>query len=169
MTKKTTAAAKTTATPKTTETATAVATSTAPAATSETAADADYIPSSHITHAKIDTITAAGDIPGGDVSTGGVVTFSANVLIRPTVGRKVWYRPGPQDRHSHMQWIEGEPLDATILAVHGDRSINAQVLDINGTPFIRRNWPLVQQGDDIPEGSYFEWMPYQTGQAAKAA
>jgi hypothetical protein len=156
-TKKTTPATKTTAAPQTTETAAAAATSTAPAATSETAADSGtYIATSHITEAGIGTLDAPQLV-------------AENVLIRPTVGRKVWYRPGPQDRHSHMQWIEGEPLDATILAVHGDRSINAQVLDINGTPFIRRSWPLVQQGDDIPDGSYFEWMPYQTGQAAKAA
>lgn len=107
--------------------------------------------------------------PVDQLTTSGSAGVIAPLLIHPTVGRKVWYRPGPQDRHSHMQWIDGEPLDATILAVHGDRCINAQVLDINGTAFVRRSWPLVQPGDEAPDGSYFEWMPYQTGQAAKAA
>lgn len=161
MTKKSTPATKT---PTSAVAGTSAATASAAA---EDAAVGTQIANSHYEVAKIDTLVATGDVGEGIVSAGNIPP--APVLIHPTVGRKVWYRPGPQDRHSHMQWIDGEPLDATILAVHGDRCINAQVLDINGTAFVRRSWPLVQPGDEAPDGSYFEWMPYQTGQAAKAA
>jgi hypothetical protein len=94
---------------------------------------------------------------------------TAPVLIVPSVGRKVWYRHNEDDRTAGMQIARGQPLDATVLAVWGDRCINAEVTDVVGQKFVRRSWLLKQQGDEFPDGvSYFEWMPYQTGQAAKA-
>ena len=48
--------------------------------------------------------------------------------------------------------------------------MNLAVFDSNGTPHSRTSVPLVQEGEDKLEHGYFcEWMPYQVGQAAKAA
>lgn len=96
-------------------------------------------------------------------------------MITPTVGRKVWYRPGMSDLVGPipMAVLSGQPLDATIIAVWGDRVINALVTDINGHQFGRRSIRLAQEGDDqapvnaagFPDHGYAEWMPYQNGQA----
>lgn len=102
-------------------------------------------------------------------------------MITPTVGRKVWYRPSKFDVQgpgamSVVYDADGtpKPLDATVLAVWGDRCINVQVLDIMGKPFTKTSITLIQEGDSTPknpEGSenygYVEWMPYQTKAAAR--
>jgi hypothetical protein len=107
----------------------------------------------------------------------------APVVIRPSVGRKVWYRPSAHDLIGvgAMSVAGGQPLDATILAVWGDRCINVQVLDSYGKPFAKTSVTLLQDGDTPPmngpkdkegnptPGGYVEWMPYQKGQASKAA
>ena len=114
--------------------------------------------------------------------------MSGNIfVIEPSVGRKVWYRPSAHDllgvgamqvagSHPNIQ-----PLDATVLAVWGPRMVNVVVYDIYGKPFTKTSCTLVQPGDMPPmqgpkdadgnptPGGYVEWMPYQQGQAAKAA
>lgn len=99
-------------------------------------------------------------------------------MITPTVGRKVWYRPSTFDKTGvgAMQCATGQPLDATILAVWGDRCINVLVLDVYGKPFTKTSITLKQEGDEMPKdadgkevGGYAEWMPYQQGQAARQA
>jgi hypothetical protein len=67
-----------------------------------------------------------------------------------------------------------QPLDATVLAVWGDRCINLLVIDIMGKQFPVLSCTLLQDGDEPPKdadgkaiGRYAEWMPYQTAQAAK--
>lgn len=104
-------------------------------------------------------------------------------MIKPTVGRKVWYRPSLNDLQGPIPMYmvghpntEPQPLDATVLAVWGDRCINVQVLDITGKAFTKTSVLLLQEGDPTPktpEGNevfgYCEWMPYQVGQAAKQA
>jgi hypothetical protein len=48
--------------------------------------------------------------------------------------------------------------------------VNLAVFDSNGVSHSRTSVQLVQAGEDKPEHGYFcEWMPYQVGQAAKAA
>lgn len=103
-------------------------------------------------------------------------------IIKPTVGRKVWYRPSAYDLTGMgaMQVSYQQPLDATIIAVWGDRCINVLVTDIAGKQFAKLSTTLVQEGDNLPmhgprdkegnntPGGYVEWMPYQMGQAAKA-
>ena len=102
-------------------------------------------------------------------------------MIKPTVGRKVWYRPSRQDMTGPLPMnmignpdYNPQPLDATVLAVHGDRMVNVLVLDVYGKPFTKTSVTLIQEGDPTPktaEGAeaygYVEWMPYQNAQAAK--
>lgn len=89
-------------------------------------------------------------------------------VITPTVGRKVWYRPGPQD--SAMVQINGQPLDATVVAVWNSGYVNLVIFDAYGEKFSRTSIQLLQDGDETPEGrSYAEWMPYQKAQPARDA
>lgn len=104
-------------------------------------------------------------------------------MIKPTVGRKVYYRPSRSDLTGPVPMsMQGnpdhnpQPLDATILAVWGDRLINVQVLDIFGKAFTKTSVTLIQAGDETPKTvdgaeafGYVEWMPYQNTQAAKQA
>ena len=97
-------------------------------------------------------------------------------IITPTVGRKVWYRPSQFDKTGPvpMQAIKDQPLDATIIAVWGDRMVNVLVTDIMGRQFPVLSVTLKQEGDTMAVdaegkeiGRYVEWMPYQQGQAKK--
>jgi hypothetical protein len=99
-------------------------------------------------------------------------------MITPTVGRKGWYGPSKHDQTGPIPMCArpGQPLDATVLAVWGDRCINVLVLDIYGKPFPKTSVTLLQDGDVVPRnaegeptGGYVEWMPYQTLQSAKHA
>lgn len=106
-------------------------------------------------------------------------------IISPTVGRKVWYWPSEHDKLGigAMQTVKGQPLDATVLAVWGDRCVNLLVIDITGKPFPKLSATLMQDGDLLPKqgpvidattgerepGGYACWMPYQVGQAKKEA
>lgn len=101
-----------------------------------------------------------------------------STVIKPTVGRKVWYRPSKHDQQGPvpMQCAVGQPLDATVIAVHGDRLVNVLVTDMVGRQFPVLSVTLVQEGDILPAcneglplGRYVEWMPYQQGQARKDA
>lgn len=84
-------------------------------------------------------------------------------MIKPTVGRVVWYYPAGR---SH----EDQPNAAIIAYVHSDMMINVGGFDNNGQPFADTSVLLLQG-----EGSYGNpgggawacWMPYQKGQAAK--
>lgn len=94
-------------------------------------------------------------------------------MIKPTIGRKVWYWPSASDKTGpvSMQQQTGQPLDATIIAVWGDRVVNVLVTDIVGKQFPVLSCDLLQPGDQPlanPDGQiigrYVEWMPYQQGQ-----
>lgn len=80
-------------------------------------------------------------------------------MIKPTVGRVVWFYKKDGDT---------TPLAAIVACVHSDRMVNLCVIDPNGGSFGSTSVLLVQDGDPKPMiGSYCEWMPYQKGQAAK--
>ena len=103
-------------------------------------------------------------------------------VIIPTVGRKVWYRPSKNDMigvgamqtcFERGDTTKLQPLDATVIAVWGDRMVNVLVTDTNGKLFPVTSCALIQPGDAIPMdtdgkpiGRYVEWMPYQQTQAA---
>jgi len=105
-------------------------------------------------------------------------TIRPESVIKPSIGRKVWYRPSKSDITGPMPMsicgsIEAgtaQPLDATVIAVWGDRCVNVLVTDIVGKQFPVLSATLVQAGDEAPAaGRYVEWMPYQQGQAKKHA
>lgn len=90
-------------------------------------------------------------------------------IIKPTVGRKVWYRPNLHDEQSGVANF-GQPLDATIVAVWSDSCVNLAIFDAYGMPHQRRSVVLMQDNMNISPGSaYAEWMPYQAAQAVRHA
>lgn len=93
-------------------------------------------------------------------------------MIKPTVGRVVWYWPSEdckKDMPGMVQADPKQPMAATVAFVLDDRCVNLAVIDHNGQPFQRRFVTLLQGGEVPPaNGSYAQWMPYQVGQAAKA-
>ena len=84
-------------------------------------------------------------------------------VIKPTVGRKIYYRSPNEEIHSDIS----QPLDATIVYVHSDSMVNLRVTDQGGISHARTSIPLIQEGDAAPDGAYCYWMPFQVGQAAK--
>ena len=80
-------------------------------------------------------------------------------MIKPTVGRVLWYWPG---KGSLFALMPGQPLAATVAAVWSDTCVNIGFLDSNGFP---QNETSVQlwQGEDSgvprPLARFCEWMP----------
>ena len=81
-------------------------------------------------------------------------------MIKPTVGRVVWYTTGnPADN---------QPLAAIIAHVWSDTCVNLAIFDANGVPLPKppTSIHLVQDESELPlSGHYCSWMPYQVGQA----
>jgi len=80
-------------------------------------------------------------------------------MIKPTVGRVVWFwvaKPSPQR----------QPLAAMVASVIDDHHVNLVVFDAEGNSRGETDVALLQ--DDmagIPDGTpYCEWMPYQKGE-----
>lgn len=94
-----------------------------------------------------------------------------NTIIKPTVGRKVWYRPVGDSVRRHFALIDqAQPCDATITYVWNDRMVNLAVVGHTGIPCALGSVQLLQPGDPVPplvSGGYAEWMPFQVGQANK--
>jgi len=96
-------------------------------------------------------------------------------MIKPTVGRKVWYRHDKaptslgNNQFLHPAQISEQPMDATIVYVWDDRMVNLHVMDHCGNSFNRTSVKLLQDDDVPPTCAYAEWMPYQQGQAKAAA
>ena len=99
-------------------------------------------------------------------------------IIKPTVGRKVWYFPGEAQVSKKnpdgtdgpgMVRRTGDPLDATVLCVWSDRCVNLQVVDHAGQAHFISSATLAQEGDAVSVHGHAEWMPYQQGQAKKAS
>lgn len=95
-------------------------------------------------------------------------------MIKPTVGRKLWYTPGGQDggddpiafEPCRMVAVGEQPLDATVVCVLSDRLVNLVVLDANGNMFKRPATVLLQDNDAAPtDAAYARWMPYQIASA----
>lgn len=85
-------------------------------------------------------------------------------MIKPTVGRVVWYRPAKGD----MRTNGTDPLAAIVCAVHSDSYVTLSVFTIEGFQQPRQSVLLVQEGEPKPDDTSFcQWMPYQIGQAKK--
>lgn len=90
-------------------------------------------------------------------------------VIPPTVGRVVWYWPGPNDSGNYPHSEPRQPHAATVAYVWSDHMVNLSIVDHSGNQYSRTSVRLVQPGDDNrPVHGYCSWMPYQVGQAAKA-
>lgn len=103
------------------------------------------------------------------------------VLIKPTIGRRIWYWPGSidtdMDSVARMHVIEPnaeqpapQPLEAGIIFVHSDTRVNLQVTDHMGGIWFRERVRILQEGDDHGEHEFLgvaQWMHYQAGQAAR--
>lgn len=86
-------------------------------------------------------------------------------MIKPTVGRVVWFCPLPGDSIRHDG--STQPLAAIITHVWGDRMVNLAVFGSDGRSAGYTSVELHQPGDERLLGRYAEWMPYQLGQAAR--
>ncbi len=84
-------------------------------------------------------------------------------MIKPTVGRVVWYYP-PGVPH------DSQPYAAIVAYVHSDTMINVGGFNANGEPFKDTSVLLLQDESSYGNpggGAWACWMPYQKGQAAK--
>ncbi|MEX3764408.1 hypothetical protein [Paraburkholderia phenoliruptrix] len=95
-------------------------------------------------------------------------------MIKPTVGRVVWYHPGADDRDGAMNQAPmnvldlAQPFAAHVVFVHDDRTVNLIVTDHKGWQWVRESVQLLQDDDEPNVGeAYAAWMPYQKGQAEK--
>lgn len=80
-------------------------------------------------------------------------------MIRPTVGRVVWYRPNGREELNVLD--PAQPLAAIVAFVHGDKMVNLSVIDHVGQRHAVERVLLLQEGDNPSTGHYCEWMPYQ--------
>lgn len=89
--------------------------------------------------------------------------------IMPSIGRVVWYWPGPDDfAMGYIHTSKQQPLAAIVAFVHDTHMVNLTVFDSHGRQFPKQNVRLVQPGDTKwPSDGYCEWMPYQIQQAEK--
>lgn len=84
-------------------------------------------------------------------------------MIKPTVGRIVWYWP----RRSNG-FETDQPLAAIVTYVHDDHLINLSAFSPAGFPMARTSVYLAQEGVQHPfQDNFAQWMPYQVGQAKK--
>lgn len=93
--------------------------------------------------------------------------------IKPTIGRRVWFRPSTQflERNPTVTQLgSGQPMDAGIVYVHHDHMVNLAVCDHVGRTHMVPSVPLLAGQWEPGDADYAvcEWMPYQKGQAAKA-
>lgn len=89
-------------------------------------------------------------------------------MIKPTVGRIVWYYKDALQTNIVQHGLSTDPLAAQICMVWNDRLVNLHVIDANGTAHAVTSVELVQEGEPAPSaGRYCKWMPYQVGQAKK--
>lgn len=85
--------------------------------------------------------------------------------IVPSIGRVVWYWRSKEDRDDN-----GQPNAALVAYVHaGDTYVNLAVFDANGVPRPQTWVRMVQEGEEIPDTNFCEWMPYQLQTAKRDA
>lgn len=85
-------------------------------------------------------------------------------MIKPTIGRVVWFHP-EKDEQIH----QGETQAATVAKVLNDNLVNLAVVDERGIGYPVLEVELWHGEGKRPKGAYCEWMPYQIGQAKRHA
>ena len=95
-------------------------------------------------------------------------------VIKPTIGRRVWFRPSAAFLASNpilTQFNPEQPMDAGIVYVHHDHMVNLIVTDHVGKTLAVPSVPLLAghyvADEDTDVYCCCEWMPYQKIQAAK--
>ena len=95
-------------------------------------------------------------------------------VIKPTIGRRVWFRPSAAFLASNpilTQFNPEQPMDAGIVYVHHDHMVNLIVTDHVGKTLAVPSVPLLAghyvADKDTDVYCCCEWMPYQKSQAAK--
>ncbi len=87
-------------------------------------------------------------------------------MIKPTVGRIVWFTPDLDD--TLISGNEDGIYAAIVTKVWDDTRVNLAVFTAKGVNAARTSVRLLQEGDEKPErGGFCQWMPYQIGQAKK--
>lgn len=87
-------------------------------------------------------------------------------MIRPTIGRVVWYRPSKED--GIIRDTKADRCAGIVTFVHSDAMVNLAVFDGEGVARARTSVKLHQE-DDVPcPPGACEWMPYQKAVAASA-
>jgi hypothetical protein len=92
-------------------------------------------------------------------------------MIKPTIGRVVWFWPATNAMMGGELFTyhdRSQPCAALVAFVWSDAMVNLSVADQNGVQHAFTSVPLIQEGDERPSSYFCEWMPYQKGQAAKA-
>jgi len=90
-------------------------------------------------------------------------------MIKPTVGRVVWFHPGLSyaTQRNIAFGVTDQPLAATIAHVINDNMVNLSYLDQNGNQYSATSVPFKHDEDSVVYGEFYcEWMPYQKEQAA---
>lgn len=80
-------------------------------------------------------------------------------MIKPTIGRQVWYRPHPIEKIAQ----HNQPFAATVVHVINDTIVNLAIFNEQGQPAFKPNVILVQDRPAV-DGEC-EWMPYQVKKA----
>jgi len=84
------------------------------------------------------------------------------MIIAPSIGRVVWFY-----RAYHRK--DEQPYAALVCYVHSDRMVNLAWFDHDGVSHNMTSVPLIQEGDAPSEYAHCTWVPYQLGQAKRAA
>jgi hypothetical protein len=88
-------------------------------------------------------------------------------MIKPSIGRVVWFWPGSFDAALGNFSDKSQPLAAIVAYVWSDTMVNLAVFDPNGVSHNRTSVTLWQGDGERPAEFFAEWMPFQKGQAAK--
>lgn len=87
--------------------------------------------------------------------------------IIPDVSRHVHFTPEGEDT-GLMVRRGAQPLHAVVIFVINERTVNLAITDHDGHFHTRIGVTLVQPGDELPGGSYCQWMPHQITRAPAA-
>lgn len=86
-------------------------------------------------------------------------------MIKPTIGRKLWYKPTEAEQEAFICLNAQMPFDATVIYVHFDDNVNLRITDHHGNTFSREDvYVCTHEGEEAEEGQAY-WMPYQHQQA----
>jgi len=82
-------------------------------------------------------------------------------MIKPTVGRIVYYWPQPGE----MSHVHEQPFAAQITHVWGQGCVNLSILNENGVRYAKTSVMLAQDRPAVP--GECGWMDYQVTKAAQ--